>query len=128
MKFLFDNEAFSFETLRTTGFAAYGGADLGEVLSTVSHIAEGDEEGWHQAWKATAQRVAKIGEQAACVRAPRERQRRVLAGIELLPNRGGFPARSASDRPGNDIPICRTTRHLRRSGSPVRSPSRGGIS
>ena len=31
MKFLFDDDAFSFETLRTTGFAAYGGADLGEV-------------------------------------------------------------------------------------------------
>jgi len=64
MKFLFDNESFSFETLRTAGFAAYGGADLGEVLATASHIGEGDEAGWHQAWKATAQRVAEIGEQA----------------------------------------------------------------
>jgi pimeloyl-ACP methyl ester carboxylesterase len=64
MKFLFDNEAFSFETLRTTGFAAYGGADLGEVLATASRIEEGDETGWHLAWKATAQRVAEIGEQA----------------------------------------------------------------
>src|SRR5258705_9643365 len=64
MKFLFDDEAFSFETLRTTGFAAYGGADLGEVLTTARQIAEGDEAAWHQAWKATAQRVAKIGEQA----------------------------------------------------------------
>ena len=43
MKFLFDNESFSFETLRTAGFAAYGGADLGEVLATASHIGEGDE-------------------------------------------------------------------------------------
>jgi pimeloyl-ACP methyl ester carboxylesterase len=64
MKFLFDNENFSFETLRTAGFAAYGGADLGEVLVTASNIREGDEAGWHQAWKATAQRVAEIGEQA----------------------------------------------------------------
>ncbi|MDQ1487748.1 MAG: hypothetical protein QOJ23_262 [Actinomycetota bacterium] len=64
MKFLFDNEAFSFETLRTAGFAAYGGADLGEVLATAAAIGEGDEAGWHQAWKATAQRVAEIGEQA----------------------------------------------------------------
>jgi len=31
MKFLFKNEAFSFETLRTTGFAAYGWADLGDA-------------------------------------------------------------------------------------------------
>jgi hypothetical protein len=49
MKFLFDDEAFSFETLRTTGFAAYGGADLGEVLTTARHIGEGDEASWHQA-------------------------------------------------------------------------------
>jgi len=64
MKFLFDDESFSFETLRTAGFAAYGGADLGEVLATASHIGEGDEAGWHQAWQATAQRVSEIGEQA----------------------------------------------------------------
>jgi pimeloyl-ACP methyl ester carboxylesterase len=64
VKFLFDNESFSFETLRTAGFAAYGGADLGEVLATASDIGEGDEAGWHQAWKATAQRVAEIGEEA----------------------------------------------------------------
>ena len=64
MKFLFDDESFSFETLRTAGFAAYGGADLGEVLTTASRIGEGDEAGWHQAWKATAQRLAEIGEQA----------------------------------------------------------------
>jgi pimeloyl-ACP methyl ester carboxylesterase len=62
--FLFETEAFSFETLRTAGFAAYGGADLGEVLATAGHIGEGDEAGWHEAWKATAQRVAEIGKQA----------------------------------------------------------------
>jgi hypothetical protein len=33
MKFLFNDASFSFETLRTTGFAAYGGADLGEIQS-----------------------------------------------------------------------------------------------
>jgi pimeloyl-ACP methyl ester carboxylesterase len=64
MKFLFDDETFSFETLRTAGFAAYGGADLGEVLATARHIREGDEASWHQAWKATAQRLAEIGDQA----------------------------------------------------------------
>jgi pimeloyl-ACP methyl ester carboxylesterase len=67
MKFLFDDDAFSFETLRTAGFAAYGGADLGEVLATARHIEEGDEASWHQAWKATAQQVAQIGADAlAC--------------------------------------------------------------
>jgi len=61
---MFETESFSFETLRTAGFAVYGGADLGEVLTTAGHIDEGDEAGWHEAWKATAQRVAEIGEQA----------------------------------------------------------------
>jgi pimeloyl-ACP methyl ester carboxylesterase len=64
MKFLFDDEAFSFEALRTTGFADYGGADLGEVLTTARQIGEGDDASWHRAWKATAERVAEIGEQA----------------------------------------------------------------
>jgi pimeloyl-ACP methyl ester carboxylesterase len=78
MKFLFDNESFSFETLRTAGFAAYGGADLGEVIATARHIREGDEGSWHRAWKATAQRVAEIGEQA------RTSGRRVSAREALL--------------------------------------------
>jgi pimeloyl-ACP methyl ester carboxylesterase len=64
MKFLFDDESFSFETLRTAGFALYGGADLGEVLVTASAITSGDEASWHRAWKATAERLHAIGEQA----------------------------------------------------------------
>jgi len=64
MKFLFDDETFSFETLRTAGFALYGGADLGEVLATARHIGEGDEASWHRAWKATAQRLQDTGERA----------------------------------------------------------------
>ena len=43
MKFLFDDESFSFETLRTAAFGPYGGADLGEVLVTVAAITGGDE-------------------------------------------------------------------------------------
>jgi hypothetical protein len=31
------------ESQRATGFTAYGGADLGEVLATAHHIGEGDE-------------------------------------------------------------------------------------
>ncbi|PNG93363.1 alpha/beta hydrolase family protein [Streptomyces malaysiensis] len=64
MKFLFDDESFSFEALRAAGFANYGGADLGEVIATARNIAEGDEEGWHRAWKATAERVEAIGRQS----------------------------------------------------------------
>lgn len=64
MKFLFRNESFSFETLRAAGFAAYGGADLGEVIVTAKSIRNGDEGSWHRGWKATGERVQAIGEQA----------------------------------------------------------------
>src|SRR5258708_10126104 len=64
MKFLFDDDTFSFETLRTAGFANYFGADLGEVLATARQIADGDQASWHRAWKATAGRVAHLGGQS----------------------------------------------------------------
>jgi hypothetical protein len=64
MKFLFDDETFSFEALRTAGFALYGGADLGEVLVTASAITGGNEASWHRAWKATAERLQATGEKA----------------------------------------------------------------
>ncbi|QHB33073.1 alpha/beta fold hydrolase [Yersinia canariae] len=62
MKFLFEDESFSFETLRTAGFANYGGAELGEVIVTAQAIPEGDEDAWLTQWEATAERVARIGE------------------------------------------------------------------
>ncbi|HZZ50687.1 MAG TPA: alpha/beta fold hydrolase [Pseudonocardia sp.] len=64
MKFLFDDESFSFESLRAAGYANYGGADLGEVIATAAGIAEGDEAGWHRSWKATAERVRELGEES----------------------------------------------------------------
>jgi hypothetical protein len=45
---LFDDESFSYETLRAAGFANYGGADLGEVIVTARAIPEGDEVAWHR--------------------------------------------------------------------------------
>ncbi|MET9126986.1 alpha/beta fold hydrolase [Streptomyces sp. NPDC004528] len=64
MKFLYDDESFSFEALRAAGYAAYGGADLGEVLVTCREIPEGDEEAWSAKWGATASRVERIGRDA----------------------------------------------------------------
>ncbi len=64
MKFLFDDDTFSFETLRTTGFANYFGADLGEVLATAARIHDGDQGSWHREWQATAARVAELGERS----------------------------------------------------------------
>ena len=64
MKFLFEDDTFSFETLRTTGFANYFGADLGEVLATARQITDGDQASWQREWTATAARVAELGERS----------------------------------------------------------------
>ncbi|MEV0400075.1 alpha/beta fold hydrolase [Actinoallomurus sp. NPDC050550] len=64
MKFLYDDESFSFEALRAAGYAAYSGADLGEVLVTCRRIPEGDEEAWSAQWAATAARIERIGRDA----------------------------------------------------------------
>jgi alpha-beta hydrolase superfamily lysophospholipase len=64
MKFLYDDESFSFEALRTAGYATYGGAELGEVLVTCRAIPEGDEAAWSTQWAATAARVERIGRDA----------------------------------------------------------------
>ena len=64
MKFLFDDESFSFEALRAAGYADYAGAQLGEVLVTCRQIPEGDEEAWSAQWSATAARVEGIGRDA----------------------------------------------------------------
>ena len=37
-----DDQQFWFEILRTMGHAAYGGADIGEVLTTAQNIVAGD--------------------------------------------------------------------------------------
>jgi pimeloyl-ACP methyl ester carboxylesterase len=64
MEFIFGDKSFSFETLRTAGFAAYGGADFGEVLVTAGAIPDGDEAAWHRQWRATAQRVHTLGQKS----------------------------------------------------------------
>jgi hypothetical protein len=64
MKFLFEDDTFSFETPRTTGFANSLGADFGEVLATGRQITDADQASWRRAWKATAARVAELGERS----------------------------------------------------------------
>lgn len=61
---MFRNQTFSFETLRAAGFAVYGGADLGEVIVTAQKVRGSDIASWHRSWKATAERVHKIGSEA----------------------------------------------------------------
>src|SRR5580698_8374413 len=60
---VFENDPqFWFETLRTLGHAAYGGADIGEVLTTAQRITAGDYDSWHDEWLATADRTASEAE------------------------------------------------------------------
>jgi alpha-beta hydrolase superfamily lysophospholipase len=62
---LFPNDnSFWFETLRVLGHTAYGGADIGEVLTTAQAITAGDYESWYDEWLATADRLAAEAEKA----------------------------------------------------------------
>jgi uncharacterized protein (TIGR03086 family) len=53
-----DHPSFWYETLRTLGHIAYGGADFGEVAVTAQSITGGDYDSWHDQWLANADRVA----------------------------------------------------------------------
>jgi pimeloyl-ACP methyl ester carboxylesterase len=63
MKLVFNDPTFSFQLLRTIGSSYYGGADIGECLSTAYRITEGDFESWYSEWLKTAERVKKFGEE-----------------------------------------------------------------
>jgi dienelactone hydrolase len=66
MRFMFDtDEAFSFETLRAVAYAPYGGADIGEVMTTAARITPGDWESWYREWRALADRIAAIADKCA---------------------------------------------------------------
>ena len=66
MRFIFDtDESFSFETLRAVGYTAYGGADIGEVITTAERITPGDTESWYREWRALADRIAGIADACA---------------------------------------------------------------
>lgn len=57
MKLIFEDQTFSFELLRTLSYAPYGGADIGECLSTAYRIEEGNFESWYAEWYKTAERI-----------------------------------------------------------------------
>lgn len=72
-----EDPQFWYETQRILGHTAYGGADIGEVLSTAGRIVAGDYDGWHDHWLATADRVSAAGDAA-------------LLGGHLISARDGF--------------------------------------
>lgn len=54
---IFEDYQFSFQLLRTLGYAVTGGADIAESLGTARRIEPGNAESWHKEWKATAKRL-----------------------------------------------------------------------
>lgn len=51
---------------RLIGYTSYGGADLGEVISTIRRVGDaGTPDDWYREWRAIADRVAAIGDESA---------------------------------------------------------------
>ena len=67
---IFNDQSFSFETLRALGYAPYGGADIGEVTSTAGRIPDGDEAAWYSEWRALAERVHADADRSAAAGHP----------------------------------------------------------
>lgn len=71
MTWLLDDELLDGFASRALFHALYGGADFGEVRTTVDRVvaavADGDDQraAWHREWTATADRVEGIGDEAA---------------------------------------------------------------
>ena len=56
------NAVFHFETLRNPECIIPNCTDLGEVLSAVKVVDEGDSQSWYAAWKATAYLALALAE------------------------------------------------------------------
>jgi pimeloyl-ACP methyl ester carboxylesterase len=59
---VFSDPELQFQLMRVLGDTAYGGADIGECLSTAERITEGDVNSWYSEWYATAERIRAIAE------------------------------------------------------------------
>lgn len=64
MRLVFEDDTFSFELLRTTSYASYGGADIGECLMTAYRIQEGNFESWYKEWNTTAKQIHNLADAA----------------------------------------------------------------
>lgn len=61
---LFSNPDWSIQTQRLIAEAAYGGADVFEIVSTAQTIAPGDVEAWYAAWLKLAEQTEAAGQEA----------------------------------------------------------------
>lgn len=62
MQRFFDDDGFQFATLIALGSTYRGLADVGEILSTIDRVPEGDREAWVTEWQATANRLAEAAD------------------------------------------------------------------
>jgi pimeloyl-ACP methyl ester carboxylesterase len=64
MKIRFKDPVFDGQLLRALSHVYYGGADVGECISTAARIREGDATSWHDEWSATAHRLSSSAEKS----------------------------------------------------------------
>ncbi len=103
---LFPNDtSFWYETLRVLGHTAYGGADIGEVVTTAQRITAGDYDSWHDEWLATADRVAT------------EADKMLAAGHGSAPATASCGPTTTTGRPSS---FCTATPTIRASTTPTR--------
>lgn len=107
-QYFFKHQGMDYGTLIVLGGCRYGAADPGEVISTVSRVADGDFEGWFRQWTATAERVLGIAEGCAAA------GNRLSARNAYLRAAGYFAAANSmvdgSDDPSRVVPTWK--RHL----------------
>ena len=60
--FAVKDELLDAQTLRAAGVAPYGGADIGECLTTATAVSGTDLTSWHAAWTSTAVTVLALAE------------------------------------------------------------------
>jgi alpha-beta hydrolase superfamily lysophospholipase len=59
-----DHDHYRFEAMRVLGHAAYGGADLGEVLATVAGVTAGNPSSWHEQWTAMGDHISLVAQRS----------------------------------------------------------------
>ncbi len=64
MQRFYDDEGMNFAVLISLGFAYANITDVGETLSTIDRIPEGDIEAWVTEWTATADRLVKQADES----------------------------------------------------------------
>lgn len=62
MKIYFNQPTFDGQLLRVISHTYTGCADIGECLSTASHIEEGNFDSWHEEWVKTADRLVHVAQ------------------------------------------------------------------